>query len=109
MTLKSFAEIGLFILGSYLLFNFALNYKNKLLNSIGAKTDVSYGVYLYAWPIQIYIIKNYQQVNLYFLMIITLVLTMILGCISWVCLEKPFMQLKKKLNVIDERPQLIKY
>ena len=107
LNLKNFAEIGLFIFGSYLLFNFALNYKSKFLNSIGAKTDVSYGVYLYAWPIQIYIIKYYPQVNPYFLMIITLVLTVILGYISWVCLEKPFMQLKKKLDVVSERSQLI--
>ena len=108
LNLKNFAKIGLFIFGSYLLFNFALNYKNKFLNSIGAKTDVSYGVYLYAWPIQIYIIKYYPHVNLYFLIIFTLVLSMILGYMSWVYLEKPFMQLKKKLDVIDERPQLNK-
>ena len=109
LNLKNFAEFGLFIFGSYLLFNFALNYKNKFLNSIGAKTDVSYGVYLYAWPIQIYIIKYHPQVNLYFLMIITIVLSMIFGYISWVCLEKPFMQLKKNLDLRDERSQLYKY
>lgn len=99
---KYFAEIGLFIFGSYLLFNFALNYKNKFLNSVGSKIDISYGVYLYAWPIQIYIFKYHSHINVYAFMLITLASSVGIGYLSWIALEKPCMQLKKKLVVIDK-------
>lgn len=92
------AEIGLMTFGAYLLFNFALNYKNKFLSSIGAKVDISYGVYLYAWPVQIYVIKYYPQVNLYVLMLVTLIAASFLGYLSWTFVEKPFIQLKGKLD-----------
>ncbi len=92
------AEVGLMTFGAYLLFNFALNYKNKFLSSIGAKVDISYGVYLYAWPVQIYVIKYYPQVNLYVLMLVTLIAASLLGYLSWTFVEKPFIQLKGKLD-----------
>ncbi len=103
------AEIGLFIFGSYLLFNFALNNKNKFLNSIGSKVDVSYGVYLYAWPIQIYIFKYYPEINVYVFMSITWVLSFAFGYLSWIAIEKPFMEVKKKLGIIDNNvyPSLV--
>ena len=84
--------------GAYLLFNFALNYRNKFLSSIGAKVDISYGVYLYAWPVQIYVIKYFPQVNLYVLMLVTLMVASVLGYLSWTFVEKPFIQLKGKLD-----------
>ncbi len=92
------AEIGLMTFGAYLLFNFALNYKNKFLCSIGAKVDISYGVYLYAWPVQIYVIKYFLQVKLYVLMLVTLMVASVLGYLSWTFVEKPFIQLKGKLD-----------
>lgn len=96
---KIFAEIGLFIFGGYLLFNFALNYKNKFLNAIGTKTDISYGVYLYAWPIQILIIKYIPNIHPHVLSLVTIFLAGILGYLSWSFVEKPFMQLKKKVAI----------
>lgn len=94
---KNFAELGLFVFGGYLLFNFALNYKNKLLNNIGVEADISYGVYLYAWPIQILIVQHYATINPHFLTLITLVLAAIMGYFSWILVEKPFMHMKKRL------------
>ncbi|MES2547044.1 MAG: acyltransferase [Pseudomonadota bacterium] len=99
LNFKYTAEVGLMTFGAYLLFNFALNFKNKFLNSIGGKVDISYGVYLYAWPVQIYVIKYYPQVNLYVLMLITLITASVLGYLSWSFVEKPFMQLKGKLDL----------
>lgn len=92
----------MFIFGGYLLFNFALNYKNKLLSCVGSKVDISYGVYLYAWPIQIYIFKYYPQINVYAFMLITLVLSAAIGYASWIFIEKPFIDLKKKLVDINK-------
>lgn len=98
LNFKDIAEVSLIVLGGYLLFDFALNYKNKFFNSFGTKVDISYGVYLYAWPIQIYLIKYYPQINLYFLMLATFALASTLGYWSWVFVEKPFMRLKNKLD-----------
>ncbi len=94
---RVFAEIGLFIFGGYLLFNFALNYKNKFLNSIGMKTDISYGVYLYAWPVQILILKYAPTINPHVMTLWTICLAATLGYLSWIFIEKPFIQLKKKV------------
>lgn len=94
---KNFAELGLFVFGSYLLFNFALNYKNKFLNNIGVNADISYGVYLYAWPIQILIVQYFPAINPNFLTLITIMLAAIMGYLSWIVVEKPFMQLKKRV------------
>lgn len=99
LNFKNTAEIGLMTFGAYLLFNFALNYKNKFLSSIGGKVDISYGVYLYAWPVQIYVIKYYPQVNLYVLMLATLIAASIFGYLSWIFVEKPFIKLKGKFDL----------
>ena len=107
LNFKNTAEVGLIMFGGYLLFNFALNYKNKFLSSIGAKVDVSYGVYLYAWPVQILIIKYYPQINLYFLILIVIIIASTLGYLSWRFIEKPFMQFKKKLDLVSVKPQSI--
>lgn len=101
LNLKNYAEIALIVFGGYLLFNFALNFKHNFLNSIGSKVDISYGVYLYAWPVQIYVIKFYPQVNLYFLMLITIVLASSLGYLSWIFVEQPFMLLKRNFNRVS--------
>jgi peptidoglycan/LPS O-acetylase OafA/YrhL len=95
------AEIGLLSFGSYLLFYFAFNVKNTFLNNIGTKNDISYGIYLYAWPIQIYIIKSYPTISPYALMLTTLILAAVFGFASWKLLEKPCMRLKNKLKLLN--------
>ncbi|MDX1915419.1 MAG: acyltransferase [Methylophilus sp.] len=89
------AEPALLVLGGYILFNFALNYKNPLLNAIGSKTDLSYGIYLYAWPIQILIILKYPTISPWILSIYVLILSASFAFFSWNLIEKPFMQMKK--------------
>ena len=93
---KQFARIGLITFGAYLLFNFALNYKNKYLSKVGTKTDLSYGIYLYAWPVQNLIIQNHPVINPYVLSFCILVITVIIAYISWRFVEKPFIDMKYK-------------
>ena len=92
----TFLELGLIILGGYIMFNFAFNFKSKMLEKVGAKTDISYGVYLYAWPIQIVIIHHFNLVNPWLLSAITILLASVVGYISWISVEKPFMNIKKR-------------
>jgi peptidoglycan/LPS O-acetylase OafA/YrhL len=91
------AELGYFIFGGYLIFNFALNYKNKTLNQIGTKNDISYGVYLYAWPIQMLIVQRYPSISPTMMTLATMACVAILGYLSWIYVEQPFMKMKKRL------------
>lgn len=95
---KQLAHVALITFGAYLLFNFALNYNNQFLNKIGSKTDLSYGIYLYAWPIQNLIIQNNPTINPLTLSFMVLIIVAVLAFISWTFVEKPFMQLKKKIS-----------
>lgn len=97
LNFKYTAELGFFIFGGYLIFNFALNYKNKILNQIGTKNDISYGVYLYAWPIQMLIVQHYPSVSPIVMTLSTMACVTILGYLSWIYIEQPFMKMKKKL------------
>ena len=92
------SEFGLFTFGGYLLFNFALNFKNKFLNSVGTTNDISYGVYLYAWPFQNLIVQYFPTISPWVLTCYTLLFTIIIGYLSWLIVEKPFMQMKKFFN-----------
>ena len=97
LNFKYTAELGFFIFGGYLIFNFALNYKNKTLNQIGTKNDISYGVYLYAWPIQMLIVQRYPNVSPAIMTIATMACVAVLGYLSWIYIEQPFMKMKKRL------------
>src|SRR5436305_12963454 len=49
---RHLAEPAVAIVGGYIVFWFAFNVQSKSLASIGKRVDLSYGVYLYAWPVQ---------------------------------------------------------
>lgn len=96
------AHIGLVFFGSYIMFNFALNYKTTHLSKIGNKTDISYGVYLYAFPFQNLTIQYIPDISPNLLSIYTLIYAFIVGYISWIFIEKPFMNFKEKLLFKDK-------
>jgi peptidoglycan/LPS O-acetylase OafA/YrhL len=92
------AELGLIVIGSYLLFYFSLHYKNDLLSKVGSKNDISYGVYLYAFPFQNLMVQCNPSISPHVLSGYTLVYAFIIGYISWILVEKPFIEMKRKLN-----------
>lgn len=91
---------GLVIFGSYLLFNFALNYKHAFLNKVGTNTDISYGVYLYAFPFQNLMIQYNADITPNLLSCYAVTFAFIAGYISWVFVEKPFMEIKRKFTLV---------
>ena len=91
------AEIGMILFGSYLLFYFAFQVKNERLMLVGSKIDISYGVYLYAWPVQSTLIRFNPTINPWLLTLYTIIIVSILGFISWKLIEKPSLNLKNKL------------
>ena len=51
------AGAGIAIFGSYLIFWSAFLPNSPKLNAVNSTSDVSYGVYLYAWPLQMLAIR----------------------------------------------------
>ena len=100
--------------GTYLVFHFTYHSNIKLWN-FAKYGDFSYGVYLYAWPVQqliMYYFRNY--LNPYSLFLLALLITTMVAFLSWHLIEKPFLQLKKKqietpksLPIVADTGQLV--
>lgn len=64
---------------------------------ISLKNDLSYGIYLYAWPIS-QAINGVGIQNIYIGLCIALVVLFVLSYLSWRYLEKPFLSMKNKFK-----------
>jgi peptidoglycan/LPS O-acetylase OafA/YrhL len=89
---KGLAEISLAIFWGYAILYFAKNAKEiAVVNKI---PDFSFGLYLYAWPINKTIYWYFPETGVYACMIVTVLLSIISGIVSWYLIEKPFLKLK---------------
>jgi peptidoglycan/LPS O-acetylase OafA/YrhL len=66
--------------------------------ALTAKGDISYGVYIYAWPIQQLVAPLCAGMSAPWLWNIALALpiTLVAGCVSWMLIEKPAIELKRQ-------------
>jgi peptidoglycan/LPS O-acetylase OafA/YrhL len=94
MFIPAFAESALILLGGYILFWTAFRARWKPLLQINAKNDISYGVYLYAWPIGALLIWYWRDIPLPLLTALTFAGAMACGAASWFLIEKPALQWK---------------
>lgn len=67
-----------------------------VLRTAGRLGDVSYGVYIYAWPVQQLTVVALPDAPYIALLAITLPATLILAWLSWHVVEHPSLQLKPK-------------
>lgn len=88
------ASVALMTLGAYVLFWVAFKATWAPLRTINAKDDVSYGVYLYAWPLGTLLLWFVPQIPMVAHGLLTLLGSLVLGFVSWHGLEKHFMALK---------------
>lgn len=88
------SEIALASFGAYLLFYAALK-TNSLIAGFNKLPDVSYGVYLYGWPVQKLLVWYVPQVSPWSLFALSCMASVLLGTMSWYAVEKPFLRLKK--------------
>jgi peptidoglycan/LPS O-acetylase OafA/YrhL len=93
MFFKPVAEAALAILGGYLVFWLA---RVEVLKPLSARLqdDVSYGLYLYAWPVSNLLIYYGVTRSPWLLMALTLILAAICGYLSWRLVERPMLRLK---------------
>ena len=94
-------HFALFTFGGYLLFSFAFA-SIPSLNRFKSAPDVSYGVYLYGWPVQKLLIQSFPQIGLLSLFCFASIISYALGLLSWKLVEKPFLSLKSKTRVTQQ-------
>jgi hypothetical protein len=83
---KPLAEPVIAVLGSYVLFYLA--FKTKVVN-INRDYDISYGLYLYAWPIAELTILYIPSISPLQLSCVTFLFALLMGALSWCLVEKP--------------------
>lgn len=89
------AEIAIATAGGYLIFYIAQIGGHTWLSKINNKNDISYGIYLYAWPIGKLVMWYWPDLNLAVVVVATLMLSIVCGLASWFAIEKPVMQIIK--------------
>ena len=91
------ALVALSILGGYLIFWFAFS-PIPILDRFKRSSDVSYGLYLYGWPVQKLLLWYFPSITPYVLFPVALILSYLCGYLSWQIIEKPALQLKRRFN-----------
>lgn len=87
------ANAAFAVCGGYLIFWAAFAVRPIHLGSLTRGDDISYGVYLYGWPVQIVTVWNYRDVNPWLLCAFSLLLAAALGAVSWRLVERPSLRL----------------
>jgi len=83
------AHAAFAIFGSYLVFWFAFNVPVLKTSKVDNKVDISYGLYLYAWPIQSTLIYVFRDIDPITHCLISLILASLAGLASWKLVEEP--------------------
>jgi peptidoglycan/LPS O-acetylase OafA/YrhL len=79
--------------------SFGLSYSSWL-NKITKHGDYSYGIYIYAFPIQQTIVHYYPQIGLGFYLLSCTIFTLLFGALSWHLIEKPSLNFKPRRHLI---------
>lgn len=87
-------ELAIPTLAGYLIFWTAFQMNTPRLNRINSSTDISYGIYLYAWPIQNLLVKYVTGISPLVVMSLTTAVAGSAALLSWRLIEKPSLRLK---------------
>jgi peptidoglycan/LPS O-acetylase OafA/YrhL len=97
---RRWAETALAVFGGYLIFWSAFEVPVLRLSKVANKTDLSYGIYLYAWPIASLIAWKFRHINPWLLSISTLVCSALIAYLSWTFVEKPCLGLIRREGTV---------
>lgn len=85
-----------FLIG-YILFYLA--FQKSPVSDFGKNYDLSYGMYIYAFPIQLVILYHLQIQSAWISILVTLILVLPLAWFSWTFVEKPMLKLRKRPTI----------
>lgn len=104
-------SVAFFVILTYLLPNYAPVFgaillafgvfaigSHPFMSGIQKYGDISYGMYIYAFPVQQTIIHFTGTTNPWKMFIASLVISAVCGIISWYLVEKPFLGLKNRID-----------
>ena len=86
-----FAELAFAVFGGYLIFWIALHFKSGVLQRINGRSDISYGVYLYAWPVQSCLVYFLHIRTPWILTVLVIPIVYAAGLTSWKLVEQRFL------------------
>lgn len=89
---KFFPFAWFFLLGGFLYF---LRDRLTWIRLPDLRTDISYGLYLYGWPVQKLLLWYWPSLGPWQLSLLALPIAGLLGYASWRLVEEPFMKLKR--------------
>jgi peptidoglycan/LPS O-acetylase OafA/YrhL len=96
--LLPFRHLDLFaiaVFGGYLLFWLALKARTASWSKLANKTDLSYAIYLYGWPVTCLIIwYRHEDINRWLLSALSIAAAAFIAFVSWTLVEKPALSLK---------------
>lgn len=95
---RNFGTAAVAIFGGYAIFWFALHGPKSRLSRLLNKTDISYGFYLYAWPVGNLIVLFHRSISVWGLFLFTVIVTTPIAYLSWIAIEKPALNLKRFLT-----------
>jgi peptidoglycan/LPS O-acetylase OafA/YrhL len=85
------AHLAVGTFGAYLIFGIAAWAGRNPLGRINERTDISYGLYLYAWPAGQLLILHQPGQSVMVLTVQTLAIAAVMGWLSWHLVEKHFL------------------
>lgn len=89
------AEAVFAVCGGYLIFWFAFAVRPVHLGRLTRGDDISYGLYLYGWPVQILIVWHFRTADPWLLCALSLMIAAALGYASWRLVEQPALRLAR--------------
>ncbi len=91
---RPLAEPAFAILGGYLIFWFAFAVRPTALSRATAQVDPSYGLYLYAWPVQNLLVARIPGISPWTVAALALAAAIPLGLLSWYLIERPMLRFR---------------
>jgi peptidoglycan/LPS O-acetylase OafA/YrhL len=88
MFITRVAEPALCIFGGYLIFWLALVVRPSVFSRITTENDISYGLYLYSWPVQSALVFFHRDISPWLMFALSLGLSGLWGWASWMLVEK---------------------
>ena len=95
-------EPALAVFGGYLMFAFCAR-SGEAFNWLPRFPDISYGLYLYGWPVESFVIWYFHR-SPWFTFVVATAVCVVLGWLSWHLVERPMLRLKRRSSAVLPPP-----